>query len=64
MHSSSLVTHEHRIDPNMQPFKTKAKQPRLKSSCLPPKMKSVQWAARTARASGSGAQASGSEAVS
>lgn len=40
------------------------KQPRLKSSRLPPKMKCVQRAARAAGASGSGAQASGSEAVS
>lgn len=36
----------------------------LKNSCLPPEMKSVQWAARTARTSGSGAQASRSEAAS
>lgn len=36
----------------------------FKSSRLPPEMKSVQRAARTAGASGSGAQASGCEAVS
>lgn len=44
----------HKVD--LQGFK-------LKSSSLPPKMKSVQWAARTARASGSGTQAPRSEAV-
>ena len=43
-------------------FKTKYLQ--LKSSRLPPEMKSVQRAARAAGASGSGAQASGSEAGS
>lgn len=35
-----------------------------RAACLPPKMKRVQRAARTARACGSGTQAPGSEAVS
>lgn len=47
---------------HQQAFETKYS--RLKSSRLPPEMKSVQRAARTAGASGSGAQASGSEAGS
>lgn len=51
-----------RLTCTIQVFKTK--QQWLKSTGLPPKMKSVQWAARTAGASGSGAQAAGCEAVS
>lgn len=61
--SPSLVMHEDKIQTCIiRLFKTK--QPRLKSSRLPPKMKSVQWAARTAGASWSWTQASGCEAVS
>lgn len=58
----SHMTGEDKVTCTNRPFKTK--HPWLKNSCLPPEMKSVQWAARTARASGSRAQASGSEAAS
>lgn len=57
----SLVIHEH-SDMRLQAFSNRTTM--FKSSRLPPEMKRVQRAARTAGASGSGAQASGCEAVS
>lgn len=57
----SLVSHE-RLHMRLKTFSNRTTM--FKSSRLPPEMKSVQRAARTAGASGSGAQASGCEAVS
>lgn len=57
----SLVIHE-RLHMRLVTFSNRTIM--FKSARLPPEMKSVQRAARTAGASGSGAQASGCEAAS